>query len=67
MQITALVINGKTYAKYGMNLPAGILFLKMIEQIIPGPGNEQQSEDLLIHIIQLVEKKQFHTVSYLNI
>lgn len=65
MQINELVINGKTYAKYDMYNTT--LFLKMIEQIIPGLGNEQQSEDLLIHIIQLVEKKQFHTVSYLNV
>lgn len=65
MQITELVINGKTYAKYDMY--NSTLFLKMIEQIIPGTGNEQASEDLLIHIIQLVEKKQFQTVSYLNV
>jgi len=53
-----LNINGLVYAKYEMH--DNTLFLKMIIQIIDGKGNEKQSEDLLIHIIQLVEKKRYH-------
>ena len=60
-----LNINGKTYAKYEM--VDTILFLKVIIQIVEGKGNEGKSEDLLIHIIQLIEKRMFHQVAYLNV
>lgn len=60
-----LNINGQVYAKYEMD--GNMLSLKMIIQIIKGKENIRQSEDLLIHIIQLVEDKKFHTVSYLNV
>jgi len=45
-----LNINGKVYAKY--KIDGSSLFLKMIIQIIPGKGNEWQSENFLIYIIQ---------------
>lgn len=60
-----LTINGKVYAKYEME--PGRLFLKMEIQIVPGSGNEQQSENLLIHLIQLIENTKFHAVGYLNV
>lgn len=59
-----LIINGKVYAKYEIDERG--LFFKMTEQIIQGKGNEMQSENLLIHIIQLVENTKFGWVRYLN-
>jgi hypothetical protein len=60
-----LSINNVRYAQY--EIEGSTLFMKMIVQIIPGDGNERQSEDLLIHLIQLVEKRNFFTVSHLNV
>lgn len=60
-----LIINGKVYAKY--EIEGSILFLKMIIQIVEGKGKEIQSENLLIHIIQSIENKKLHSVSYLNV
>lgn len=60
-----LIINGTVYAKY--EIDNNNLFFKMINQIVKGKRNERQSEDLLIHIIQLVENTKFYWVGYLNI
>jgi hypothetical protein len=58
-----LNINGKIYARYEMD--GSRLFLKVIIPIVR--ESERKSEDLLIHIIQLVEDRKFHSVSYLNL
>jgi len=58
-----LNINGKIYAKY--EIEGSRLYIKMIIQIVK--GNEKQSEDLLIHIIQLIEDIIFFEVAYLNV
>jgi len=60
-----LNINGKVYAEYEM--ACNTLYLKMIIQIIEGAENEQQSEDLIINIIQCIENKKFNHICYLNI
>lgn len=65
MGIKELNINGKVYAMY--KIRGNFLFLKMIIQIVPGDGNEIKSEDLLIHIIQLIENVKLHSVGYLKI
>ncbi len=66
-----LKINDKVYAIYSVgykgDLCNNMLFMKMLIQIKPGRGNEIDSENLLIHIIQLIEGKQFHSVGFLNI
>lgn len=65
MNIKELNINGEVYAKYEME--GSTLFLKMIIQIVEGKDNVIKSENLLINIIQLVEKRMFNTVVYLKI
>jgi len=61
--IKELTINGVLYAKYE---PSGdILFLKMIENIIPDHARE--SEDCVIALIGLLERKEFTSCAYLNV
>lgn len=60
-----LNINGQVYAKY--EIDGSNLSIKIIIQIVKGKGNEKQSEDLLIHIIELVENTKFNMVCYLHV
>ena len=62
METKELKINGKLYAKY--QLDGRRLYLKTIGQL---HVTAHQNEDLIIHLIQLIEKTQLQTVSYLNI
>lgn len=58
-----LIINGKVYAKYEMD--GKTIYLKMIIQMLKGYPNE--SENLLVNIIQGVEERHFTRVAYLNV
>ena len=58
-----LIINGIEYAKYEMD--GDKIYLKMINRI--GEGSPIDSENALIQIIQLVEKRRFKLVGYLNV
>ena len=62
METKELKINGELYAKY--QIEKDHLSLKTIGQL---HVTTHQNEDLLIHLIQLIEKTQLQTVSYLNI
>lgn len=58
-----LIINGTLYAHY--LIKGNVMWLKMRKDIIP--GNKKKSEDYIIELIGLVEKKKIPYVSYLNI
>lgn len=58
-----LVINGVLYAHYLIEGKA--MWIKVRKDIILGDGNK--SQDFLVELIQLVEKKKLSYVSYLNI
>lgn len=61
--IKELLINGVLYAKYqilGTNL-----FLKLETEL--SPGNEIESENKTIAIIQLIENTNLTCVGYLNL
>lgn len=59
----SLVINGVTYAKY--EIEGDLIFLKVVKDIVL--GNETASEDIIISIIELVEKKKITRSAYLNV
>lgn len=58
-----LVINNVLYAHYLFE--KGVLFLKSRKDIIR--GDKRKSEDFLVQIISLIEKKKMPYVAYLNI
>lgn len=58
-----LVINNVLYAHYLME--KGVLFLKPRKDIVK--GDKRKSEDFLIQLISLIERKKIPYVAYLNI
>lgn len=58
-----LTINGIVYAQY--IIEKDVMWLKVRKDIVP--GDRAESENLLIELISLVEKKPIPLVSYLNI
>lgn len=62
MKTKDLIINGIIYAKY--EISKNILFIKVLKNLVK---NEIDNENVLCNIIQLVEKKKFKLMSYLNI
>lgn len=57
-----LTINGTVYAQY--IIEKDVMWLKVRKDIVP--GDRAESENLLIELISLVEKKSIPLVSYLN-
>lgn len=57
-----LVINGVLYAHYIFE--KDVMWLKVRKDIVP--GDRAESENLIIELISLVEKKKVPIVSYLN-
>lgn len=58
-----LTINGDLYAYY--ELEGDLLYLKMLIEI--NEGNSHDSENLLIAIIQGIEKTEIKGAAYLNV
>ena len=58
-----LIINGTLYAHY--IIEKEVMWLKVRKDIIP--GDKGKSENYLIELISLVERKKIPYVSYLNI
>lgn len=63
MKTKLLIINSVTYAKYQMD--EDVLYMKVVTVLVP--ESSQENEDLLLHLIQLVEKRKFLTAAYLNV
>lgn len=62
MATKKLIINDKIYAYYETD--GNLLYIKVLIQLL---DNESDSENYLINLIQLIEKKKFYATAYLNI
>lgn len=62
METKKLVINDKIYAYY--EIFGSRLFIKVLIQLFDNPSD---SENYLIYLIQLIEKRKFYATAYLNI
>ena len=62
METKKLIINDKIYAYY--QIDGNILYFKMLIELLE---YKSDSENYLINLIQLIEKKKIYVTAYLNI
>lgn len=62
METKKLIINDKIYAYY--QIDGNILYFKMLIELLE---YKSDSENYLINLIQLIEKKKIYATAYLNV